>query len=110
MINHLLVQAGRLVKTVQDIYGDQVVSSSTEIRLKFRELTEIDRGTNIESIDTADAIVWVDASQEVAEGGLIAIEGKYYRIEKIVKARNFQSPNIRFKKLFVKKYNVEDAS
>lgn len=105
MLSHLMIQDAQLVTTVKDSHGDQVQTTTQEIKCRFRYITDVDRNINRESIDS-QAIIWLDPSLPVEEGSVIAVEGSYWRVERLVKARTMSSTNVEFLKAFVNRHTL----
>jgi hypothetical protein len=86
MISHLLNQTCEIVETTYNKYGEQILSTTAEISCKFREITNLTKSANREDI-AADAMLWVEPDASLEKGTIILIDGDYYRVERLVKAR-----------------------
>jgi hypothetical protein len=82
-----LTQIAYKVTSTRNKYGDVVYGTSTSLDCLFREFTSIDLVNGLEQIKT-DAIVWLAPSASVLEGDVLQIDGGYYRIEKIIQAKD----------------------
>ena len=110
ILTHALKQAGKLVQATINIYGDQISGGETNVMCRFRNITELDKGSNIEGIDTADAIVWFEPDVSIEEGSIIKVDDEYWRIERLIKARRIASSDILFYKALVKKHQLAEVS
>lgn len=107
MLNHVFNQDAKIIITSTDKHGDQVVSSETDILCRFRYFTEIDQSGNREGLTTtADAIIWLAPELDVAEGTILYTDGKYWRVNRLVKARRMSGDTVEFLKAFVSKHEV----
>lgn len=104
LITHLLNQPGKIIHTAKDKHGDQGVSSEEAIDLRFRYVTALEDGQNREGI-ISDAIIWVEATQPVVEGTILFADSKYWRVDRLIKARKMAGA-IEFLKLFVNKHEI----
>ena len=103
--NHLYNEDGQIIHTETNKHGDQKVVSTEEVKLKFRYITELDKATNRESVmASSDAIIWVDPSLDVDEGSIFYVEEKYWRVDKLVRAKRITGNGVLFLKCFVNKH------
>ena len=104
-----------LVSVETNEYGD-VVSDDPTTNLvltgKFRYITDIKSNrSNMEEVDS-EAMAWFNpfrsggVTPTVVKGNVIFADDTYFRIEKIIKARDFSSGPIHFLKCFLSKFNV----
>jgi len=109
MLAHVFNQTGKIINTTTDKHGDQKVDSETEISLRFRYITELDKGVNREGVMTAsDAIVWMAPDTAVEEGSILYIDSKYWRINRLIRARRMSGSTVEFLKAFVDAHNLSD--
>lgn len=101
MIDHTLTQTGNLITTTKDAHGDQIQSASTPILCRFRYVTGIDKGENREALAGIDAIIWLKSDSGAVEGTIIQVDGKYWRIDRLIKARKLSGDTVEFLKAFV---------
>lgn len=102
ILTHLLSQTNRVLITVLNKYGSQdFVSGSNEL-CRFRELTGIQKGTNQELIN-ADAMSWHEPTSNIVEGSIMRIGNKFYRVDKLVRARKMGG-TVEFIKCFLQVY------
>lgn len=106
IISHTLKQEAKIVTTTTDKHGDQVASQETSVNCRFRYITELDRNVSREGLEAFDAIVWFEPDTEIEEGSIISVEGKYWRINRLIKARRLAGSTIEFLKAFVKKHEL----
>jgi len=105
MLAHAMTQDGKLVVTERDKHGDQDIVSETAIKLRFRYITELDRNTNRESLNS-EALIWLAPDLDVAEGSVIFAENTYWRVQKLIKARRMSGNRVEFLKALVNKHSV----
>lgn len=111
ILTHILKQTGELKTAVINIYGDEIpTGEGTEVSCRFRYITDLDRASNMEGINTADAIVWFEPNVSIAEGDIIKIDGEYWRINRLIKARRMSSSDVLFYKTLVKKHELAEVS
>jgi hypothetical protein len=106
IISHTLNQEAKIVTTTQDKHGDQISSSETSIKCRFRYITELDRNSNKEGLESFDAIVWFEPDANIQEASIIFADGKYWRINRLIKARRLSGSIVEFLKGFVKKHDL----
>lgn len=106
MISHLLIQDAYIVNTTTDKHGDQKQSSLTAIKCKFRYNTIMDKNVYREGLDASDAIVWLADDVSVSEGTIIKIDSDYWRVDRLIKAKNMKSTDVQFNKAFVNKHKI----
>ena len=110
ILTHILKQSGKLVQATINVYGDQISSGETNVMCRFRNITELDKTSNAEGVATADAIVWFEPSVSIEEGSIIKVDGKYWRIDRLIKARRMSSSAILFYKALVKRHQLAEVS
>lgn len=108
LISHILKQDGELVTATVNFYGDEKPDSSTQVECKFRHITELDRTTNIEGETSADAIIWFEPDVNIQVGSIVGVDGEYWRVEKLIKARRLSGSDVVFLKALVKKHELAD--
>jgi hypothetical protein len=108
ILTHLLTQTAEIVTTSTNAYGDQIPSTLTELPCRFRYITDLDRRTNMEGITASDAIFHFEAGADVKEGTILKIEGLYWRVDKLVRARRMGDP-VLFLKAFVLKHQIAEG-
>lgn len=104
LLTHILDQTATVVTTTTNGYGDQVETSSVDIPCRFRYITNVDHNINAEAINS-EAMVWFEPDADVAEAAILLIDGAYWRVDKLIKARRFSS-TIVFLKAFVSKHQL----
>jgi hypothetical protein len=110
VLTHALKQSGKLVEAVINVYGDQIPSNETSVMCRFRNITELDHLPNMEGVDAADAIVWFEPDVDIEEGSIIKVDGEYWRIDRLIKARRLSSSAIVFLKALVRRHQLAEAS
>jgi hypothetical protein len=106
MLQHVYQQPASVITTTTDKFGDQIASDETEILCRFRYITELDRNADREGLEAFDAIFWFAPDTDVEEGSILAIEGKNWRIYRLVRARRLKGSTVEFLKAFVKKHEL----
>lgn len=104
IISHILTQSAKIITTTTDKHGDQVVDSSIDTLCRFRYSTNVDRSQAGEGIDASDAIIWFEASENIIEGNIVYADDKYWRVDRLIKARRMSGDTVEFLKAFVKKH------
>jgi hypothetical protein len=105
ILAHAMNQDGKIVTTSRDKHGDQVVTEETDIKLRFRYITDVDRNTNREGLGS-EAMIWLSPDLAVVEGTILFAEDTYWRVQKLVKARRMSGSQVQFLKAFVNKHAV----
>lgn len=106
MIDHLLVQDGQIIPTTTDKHGDQIAGSPVDIKCWFRYVTGIEKGTNQEALNGIDAIIRVSPDLDVSEGTILKVEGKYWRVDRLIKARRIGDSAVQYLKAYVQAYQL----
>lgn len=107
MLSHAFTQPCTILTNDTDIHGDQVGSSGVETLCRFRYATEVDRGVNREGLTTvSDAILWLAPEEPVVEGQIIQVDGKSWRVDRLIKARRLKSAAVLFLKCYVNAHAV----
>lgn len=104
MIDHLRNQTAYIINTAKNKYGDQKETTRTEVLVRFRYLTEIDRASQSESV-MSDAMIWFASDANVSEGTIVLVDGTYWRIDRLIKARKMDS-EVQFLKALVEKHTM----
>lgn len=105
LLAHAMNQDGKLVEVSRDKHGDQVITSETDIKLRFRYITDVDKNVNRESLGS-EAIIWLSPDLTLVEGDIIFAEDTYWRVQKLIKARKMSGNRVEFLKAFVNKHAV----
>lgn len=106
MIDHVLTQTGYLIPTTRNAHGDQIAGTPIVVIGKFRYVTGIERGQNIEALDGIDAIIWLSSDVNAGEGSILQFDDKYWRIDRLTKARKISGDTVEFLKAYVKKHSM----
>jgi len=104
MITHLLNQTFRKISYVTNVSGDLVKTATTYYLCRFRYITLINKGANQESLDS-QAQIWFEPEANILEGDIGEVDGKMWRINKLIKARKMDS-SVRFLKTEVYAYEL----
>lgn len=91
LLAHTFDQTCEILATTQNIYGDQVETDRVEYPCRLREITEIQPGNNREDLTGTDALLWIGPDAPIVEGSILLSEGKYWRVQRLTKARRFTS-------------------
>jgi hypothetical protein len=110
IISHTLQQLATIIQTRANAYGDQIFTSSGEYPCRFRYVTELDRNVNREGLETADAIIWFESTAPIKEGTIVSVDGYYWRVDRLIKARKLSGNTVEFLKALVKRHSLADAS
>lgn len=106
LLTHIFKQVATIITVTTDGYGDQIPSIGESIMCRFRYFTEVDNNSHMEGVEASDAIIWVEPTANVSEGSIILVDGSYWRINRLVKARRINDNTIQFLKGFVKKHEL----
>lgn len=110
MLSHTLEQTASLIVTTTNKYGDQVLTSSSQINCRFRWITEVQRASNREEI-RSDALLWTEPDEPIGEGTIIKVDDNYFRVRRVTKARRLRGDQVYFLKCLLDKYTgTVDAS
>lgn len=111
ILSHALEQDAKLVTATINEYGDQVPSEETTIKCRFRYITQLDKNVNSENVDAGnDAIIWFEPDADVVEGTIVKVDGVYWRIDRLIKARRLVGNTVHFLKAFVNRHQLGDFS
>ena len=110
ILSHALGQTAQLVTVSLDFNGDQILESQTPIACKFRYITDVQQGNYAEAVDSSDAIMWFEPNAQVAEGSILGIEGEYWRVDSLVKARSLVGSNVMFLKAYMRRHQLATIS
>lgn len=105
IVDHMLTQNATIFETETDRHGDQQVTSSVSEKVRFRYITEIDKGNYSEGLSTADAMIWLKQDTAAKEASIIYVDNKYWRVDKLIKARRLTNPTVLFNKALVTAYS-----
>lgn len=109
LLTHTFDQVAVIVTTETDKYGDQKSVSNESIACRFRYITGVEKNLSAEALNS-EAMVWFEPDANISEANILLIEGSYWRIDKLVKARRFDK-EVQFLKAFVTKHElVTEAS
>jgi len=97
-------QTAYLVTTTRSAYGTQTASGETALRCRFRYITQVNLN-NIETTD-ADAMAWFEPDSGVDLHSIIKFDGTHWRVERVTKPVDFETPNVHFIKVDLIKYGV----
>lgn len=106
MIEHTLKQDAYLITTTTDKYGSQNQTSSDAIKCRFRYITEIDKGVNMESVVAGDANMWFKPDENIVEGSILKVDDNYWRVTRLIRARRMSGDTIEFLKALVSKHDL----
>jgi len=106
LISHVLQQDATKITTITDKYGDQLEDSNLPLKCRFRYITEIDNGTNQEGIRSGEAIIWFEPDADIQEGSIVEVDGKYWRVNRLIKARRLSGNAVEFLKAIVNNHQL----
>lgn len=106
ILTHALQQTWISVDFTLSFDGDQIGHVSGSLPCRFRYITQLERSGVAESIDTSDAFVWFEPDANIAEGSIGSVDGVYWRIHSLIKARRLVGSNIMFLKALVKRHQL----
>jgi hypothetical protein len=109
MLDHAMVQTCELVEMSVDKFGDLVAQSISNEPCKFRFINSLTAADHRESIQS-DAMVWFKPTAAVEEGKVFRIDGEFYRITRLTKARRLANSTVLFLKGLCEKYHSVDVS
>lgn len=93
------------VSYTRNAYGDYVTSTETTLKCHFREINQQVTDNNDETIQS-DAMAWFEPDAGIDRKSIVRIQGMYYRVERIIKARKLHNSNVQFLKCELLKYGV----
>jgi len=100
----ILTQQGYIIETTVDKYGKQRETTRVKEPMRFRYITNIDTTGVQEQLSGSEAIIWFLHDTKAKEGSIVEIDGKYWRVDKIIKARKLDSNTVYFIKGGVTSY------
>jgi hypothetical protein len=106
MIDHILNQEGFIVETTTDKHGDQVEDKLTPVRCRFRYITGIEKGINAEDFQGSNAMIWFAPDANIEEGSVVQVDSKYWRVDRLIRARKMSGSTVEFLKAFVKNHQL----
>ena len=109
MISHILKQTCEVLESVFDNFGAKVLSGTTTLPCRFREITQFDRLGNRDDIN-AIAMLWVEGDAPVSEQTVVRVNERTYVVSEIVLARKLSGNTVEFKKCLLEKYKDIDAN
>lgn len=101
LIDHALQQDAIVFETEGNLYGEQIVKSAYNEKVRFRYITEIDKTINIEGLASPEAMIWFGVGTHAKETGIVRVDGRDWRVNKLVKARRLKGSTIYFYKGYV---------
>ena len=106
LLTSILQQDAIIITVATNKYGDQVPSTGESVKCRFRYITEVDKNMHMEGIETNDAIIWFEPTANIREGSIVSVDGAYWRIDRLIKARRLVGNQVEFLKSFVKKHEL----
>lgn len=99
MLDGYLVDSCELVNVSRDDFGQQITGVTETLNCRWRDITEIRRGANMDTND-AQSMVWFAAADQakVSKGTILFYEGQYYQVDKCTKARRLGETTVQFVK------------
>jgi hypothetical protein len=109
-ITRILLQTWKRVEFTTNFDSDQIPTSYEDIKCKFRYITELEVGDHQELVSSAEAIAWFEPNASIQEGSIGLVDGKYWRVDSLVKARRLLNSNIVFLKAYLKRHELAIGS
>lgn len=99
MLDGYLVDSCQLVNTTRDDFGQEITGVTETLNCRWRDITEVRRGANMDTND-AQSMVWFAAADQVkvTKGTILFYEGQYYQVDKCTKARRLGETTVQFVK------------
>ena len=91
------------VSTTRNDYGDYVHGAETALPCHFRYITQHVPGGSNETVNS-DALVWFEPDSGVVEADVLRVDGVYFRVERVIKARRLRDPTVQFIKCELLRY------
>jgi hypothetical protein len=110
MITHLLNQTARIILTAKNEWGDQKYVSEQSVPCRFRYITQIQGAGHSEELGSPSANMWFEQDAPVQEGTICIVEDRYWRVNRIIKARNMENSDIKFIKCEVSPHYIAEIS
>lgn len=93
------------VSYTRNAYGDYLTTTEIYVKCHFREINQLVTDNNDQTVQS-DAMAWFEPDSGIDKGSILHIEGEYYRVERIIKARKLHNPNVQFLKCELLKYGI----
>lgn len=109
ILTHAMTQPCKIITTVTNGYGDQKKTAEVSTLCRFRYISELDKNTNREGLDTADAMVWLEPDTNITEASILFIDNAYWRVYRLIKARKMSGDEIEFIKVLVNAHSLSNG-
>lgn len=86
-------------------YGDYTSTSEVALPCHFRFITEQVSADTNEQIQS-DAMAWFEPDSGIERKDILKIEGEFFRVERVIKARRLRETAVQFIKVELLKYGV----
>lgn len=86
-------------------YGDKVVSSTSTEPCHFRYITNENTNQSNEYL-VGDAMAWFEPDSSASEGDIYQIDGEFWKVKKVIKARRLNDPSVQFIKVVLDAYGA----
>lgn len=96
LIDHILKQDAIIFDTLTDRYGTQKATHRYYEQVRFRYITAIERGSYSEELSSVEAIIWFKPDTNAKESSIVYVDNKYWRVNKLIKARRLSGSNMLF--------------
>lgn len=93
------------VTTTRNSYGDYVTGAEVTLPCHFRYITSQITGDSNETIQS-DAMAWFEPDSGIVKENILRIDGEYFRVERVTKARRLRNPTVLFIKTDLLKYGA----
>ena len=105
ILTHWLTQTCEILSFSTNKYGEEVFTSYMTVPCRFRYADSLNKQPGKEAISAVDNL-WLEPNAPVEEGTVIYVDGHYYRIENITKARRMPSTVVFLKCVLERHYDV----
>lgn len=95
MLESYFVDECQKVETTRDDFGQEITGVTTTLACRWRDITKIRRGANMDTSD-ADALIHFAPGTDVQRGTILLFDGDYYKVERITKAKRLGESTAQF--------------
>jgi len=81
--------------TTRNMYGDDVFGATVTYDCLFRNISVLNRGSGYKEEVNFDGLLWLGPDAAVAKADIFSIEGKIYRVEEVIDAKDRLRTNTR---------------
>ena len=96
------------ITTSRNAFGDHLLTTTTHpLPCHFRDMTTTQIGGTNETI-TTNALIWFSPDAGIIKNDIISVDGVYFKIDSVIKARRLRDSTILFLKCGLIKYGKQD--